>query len=178
MTGDARKAGAQHVAAAVLNDAAPILDAGLAWLLTTVQPDDTSLCHHLGVYRRTTDRVFGFIPSPTWPIIVMELTDPRHDDHGTLTNPLTAFDVTSLAADLTRRGRTVRDTWNGKGCHTVSVALAGDVHPTLLAAVARYSRGCPEHPDQSVFCRVEDCTWWTRRTLLLDPVWPDLEATP
>ncbi len=167
----ARKCGQQHVADAVVNDAAAILDAGLEWLLNTVQPSTMSICQHLGVYRATPDRSFGFIPSPTWPIVVMQLVDAAHDDHGTLTNPLTKFDVTSLCAAIGRRGHQIRETWNGKGTHTVSVAIGGEVHPTLLDAVGRYRQGCPRH--HSVFCRADECRWWQRRTLLVGPTWPE-----
>lgn len=165
-------AGLRHVADAVLNDAAPILTAGLAWLIDTVQPAGALTTHH-GVGRGTPDRWFRFIPSPTWPIIAMELTHPDRDDRGNLLNPYTKYDVLSLHAALIRRGYTIRSTWNGVGCDTVSVALTGAVHPTLLDAVETYHRGCPDH--HTVFCSPgrNGCGWYGNGNRhLVPPAWP------
>lgn len=168
----------QHVAAATVNDARAVIGAGLAWLFDTVQPDGAA-CFHLGPSRDSGDRLFGFIPSAQWPILTMDLVHPEYDDRGNLTNPLTRHDVDTLWADMKRRGITVRSSWNGKGTHTVSLALAGHVHPTLLAAVETYRRGCPHHGG-SVFCgREHACTYLADRyALLTGPAWPDPQPAP
>lgn len=173
----AATSGLQHVAAAVIDDAAGILTAGLAWLIGTEQPAEALTTHH-GVGRGTGDRRFRFVPSPTWPIIVMELTHPARDQRGNLLNPLTKHDVKALHVDLIRRGQTIRSTWNGVGCDTVSVALGGTVHPTLLDAVETYHRGCPVH--HTVFCSPDrnGCDWYaTGNRHLVKPAWPDLEVS-
>lgn len=165
----AATSGRQHVAAATVNDAAPILTAGLAWLIDTVQPGGVLTTQH-GVARSTRDRWFRFVPSPTWPIIVMQ----THPVHGERDNLLNSHDVKALHADLIRRGHLIRSTWNGASCETVSVALGGAVHPTLLDAVETYHRGCPEHGE--VFCspRRNGCRWYDNgnRGLIL-PGWTE-----
>jgi hypothetical protein len=166
--------GRQHVAAAVLNDAADILTAGLAWLYDTVQPDD-ALCHHLGYAGGTVDRMFSFIPHYRWPIIVMRLPGPRYEgDPPRLINPLVKVDVSVLCAEMRRRGRTIAAKWNGKGTHSVSLALDGEVHPTLRAAVSRYCAGCAVHGN-TVFCgREQGCDWYvTGNARLIKPAWSD-----
>lgn len=166
--------GRQHVAMSVLNDAADIITAGLAWLYDTVQPGG-ALCHHLGFVRGTADRVFHFMPHHRWPILVMELAAPRHEHHGSyqLLNPLVKVDISTLCAQMRARGRTIAAKWNGKGTHTVSLALDGQIHPTLRAAVQRYMDGCPTH--NSVFCGNDQdrCAWFTTgESRLIKPAWP------
>lgn len=173
---DAQTSGLQHVAAAVLNDAATILTAGLAWLVDTVQPPGVLTTHH-GVGRGTPDRWFRFIPSPTWPILAMSISHPAVDERGNLLNPLTRHDVAALRAALLDRGHTIRSTWNGVGCDTVSVGLGGTTHPTLLDAVETYHRGCPEH--RSVFCSPAEngCDWYGQGSRgLVPPTWPAPEV--
>jgi hypothetical protein len=166
--------GRKHVAAAVLNDAADILTTGLAWLYSTEQPDD-AICNHLGYNRGTTDRMFHFIPDPRWPILVMELAAPRYatTGDGELLNPLVGPDISALCTEVRRRGRAVVSRWNGKGTHTVSLALDSKIHPTLTAATRRYSRGCPTH--NTVFCgRDRGCGWYRDGVArLIKPAWPD-----
>lgn len=168
----AADAGNRHIAAVSVNEAADVLDAGLTWLFDTEQPAG-AVCHHLGFSVAPGDRTIGFIPDVRFPIVTMCLAYPERDDHDELTNPLTKHDVTDLAAFLTRRGRVVRDQWNGRGTMTVSMALAGHVHPTLRDAVERYHQGCPEH--KTVFCGREDlpCPWFADgNRVLVKPVWP------
>lgn len=169
-------AGSQHVADANVNDAAETLAAGLAWMFDTVQPDG-ALCHHLGFTMAPGDRYIGFIPDARFPIVTMSLAYPEYDGKGGLTNPLTKQDVTALVGHLTGTGRVFRELWNGRGTETVSIALAGHVHPTLLAAVERYRNGCREHGG-SVFCSRQQeppCSWFADgHRLLVKPSWPRL----
>jgi hypothetical protein len=175
---DARQSGRQHVAAAVLNDAWLILTTGLTWLYNTAQPADAVISHH-GVYRGTPDRGFRFLPGGYGhlgrsPIVTVEV-HPVFNGRGDVTNPLTREDVTALTANLRRRGHTIRETWNGKGRSTVSVALDGTVHPTLTAAVTRYHAACPTH--YTVFCYRDGCTWYADGyARIVEPAWTETPA--
>src|ERR1044072_8432919 len=51
----------------------------------------------------------------------------------------------------------------------------GAAHPSLLAAVKRYSDECPDHPREGVFC---NCGWYGRgRDLIVNP-WDLASETP
>ena len=52
-----------------------------------------------------------------------------------------------------------RKCWNGAGCSSFSIGLTEFAHPNLLATVALYRKGCPDHPNRSVFC---ECGWFAK----------------
>jgi hypothetical protein len=58
-------------------------------------------------------------------------------------NPLELGELDALAAELTDRGLTVRETWNGHPGISGSVGLDDEAHPTLRAAVETYPRAAP-----------------------------------
>jgi hypothetical protein len=144
---------------------AAILDTGLGWLYDTVQPDNAHQQHHgitLGL--PATNRWYGFCPDGArhLPVVSVNVGKPEWIDNGfnrpmTLANPLGPDELPALAEELRRRGFEPYGTWNGHPADTGSVGLVREAHPTLVAAVQRYHRGCTAHPQRSVFC---DCEAW------------------
>ena len=137
-----------------------VLTTGLNWLYDTVQPDDAHTSHHgivLGLL--AANRIYGFCPTgaKNLPVVVVDVAKPEHRDYLPPANPLAPDELSDLAQELERRGFTVRTTWNGHPGITGSVGLTRPAHPTLVAAVQRYHRGCTVHPKRSVFC---DCEAW------------------
>ena len=148
-----------------MTDLATILDTGLNWLYETVQPDDAHQ-QHLGIvlHLPAANRWYGFCPDGAQhlPVVSVDVIKPEWIDNGfnrpmTLANPLSPDELPALAEELRNRGFESFGTWNGHPGATGSVGLTRKAHPTLVAAVERYHRGCTEHPDRSVFC---DCEAW------------------
>lgn len=139
---------------------ARILDTGLGWLFDTVQPDDAHQ-HHLGITLGLPEanRIYGFGPTgaENLPVVWVEVAKPELQMYGPPLNPLAPDELFDLAQELERRGHTVRTTWNGHPGTGGSIGLVQPAHPTLVAAVDRYRRGCTIHPARSVFC---DCEHW------------------
>ncbi|MFE2712279.1 hypothetical protein ACFXKI_09880 [Streptomyces mirabilis] len=142
-----------------------ILDTGLGWLYDTVQPDDAHQ-HHLGIvfHLPEANRWYGFVPegARSLPVVSVDVLTVEWIDNGpnglgTPGNPLELGELDVLAAGLRRRGVESSGTWNGHPGATGSVGLVRPAHPTLVAAVDRYRRGCVVHPERSVFC---DCEAW------------------
>jgi hypothetical protein len=137
-----------------------VLDAGLTWLYDTVQPDDAHQ-FHLGtsIDLPAYNRYYGFCPDggEHLPTVIINVGKLRFLPGRLQEHPLTPRELDDLAAELERRGFPVRATWNGFPASTGSVGLARPAHPTMVAAVERYHRGCTVHPKRSVFC---DCEHW------------------
>ena len=149
------------------------LAAGLRWLYETEQPPGAILQHHGVSMTGPGNRTFRFAPSGAngRAVVIVDVADVRWKSEGgdqAPANPLRPGELAELAAWLTERGYEVADTWNGQpGSVTGSVALARPAHPTLLAALARYHAGCPDHPSKGVFC---DCGWYaTGNALQVQP---------
>lgn len=143
---------------------AAILDTGLGWLYDTAQPDDAHTDHHgIVLHLPDANRWYGFCPTGArnLPVVCVDVTkvEYKFDRVGgsVPANPLEVDELESLADELRRRGFNVDDTWNGHPGVTGSVGLARPAHPSLVAAVDRYRRGCTDHPQRSVFC---DCEEW------------------
>lgn len=137
-----------------------VLDTGLSWLYETIQPDDAHQQHHgITISHPEANRYYGFCPDgfEHRPVVSVNVAKPEFQDYGPPANPLRPDELFDLATELERRGYTVRTTWNGHPAITGSVGLVRDAHPTLVAAVQRYHRGCTVHPERSVFC---DCEAW------------------
>jgi hypothetical protein len=137
-----------------------ILDTGLRWLYETVQPDDAHQQHHgITIGLPATNRLYGFCPDGAehLPVVVVNVAKPELRPNDLPANPLEPGELFDLAQELETRGFTVRTTWNGHPAITGSVSLVRPAHPTLVAAVQRYHRGCVVHPERSVFC---DCEAW------------------
>ncbi|MFC9285660.1 hypothetical protein [Streptomyces sp. NPDC057052] len=143
-----------------------ILDTGLAWLYDTVQPDDAHQQHHgLTLHLPEANRWYGFCPSGAQhrPVVSVDVINVEWIDNGpnslqTPANPLEPGELPALVRELYRRGFESTGTWNGHPGVSGSVGLVRPAHPTLVAAVDRYRRGCTVHPERSVFC---DCEAWT-----------------
>lgn len=149
-----------------MTDLARILDAGLGWLYDTTQPDDAHVTHHgITIGHPEANRWYVFTPDGAQhlPTVIVNVSHPEWIDNGfgqpsTLANPLAPDELPTLAEELRRRGFDVASTWNGHPGDTGSVGLVRPAHPSLVAAVQRYHRGCTVHPQRSVFC---DCEEWT-----------------
>ncbi|MET9734314.1 hypothetical protein ABZZ79_27850 [Streptomyces sp. NPDC006458] len=141
-----------------------ILTTGLAWLYDTVQPDNAHASHHgIVLHHPEANRWYGFCPAGArnLPVVSVDVTKVEYklDNAGDSipANPLEPGELRALADELRRRGLDVDNTWNGHPGKTGSVGIVRPAHPTLIAAVDRYRRGCTEHPQRSVFC---DCEAW------------------
>jgi hypothetical protein len=142
---------------------ADALTAGLHWLFETEQPDNAWMQHHGQQIRITGNRYLTFTPTgaSNLPVIVINVarpvwtTAPQGDMFPG--NPLAPDELPRLAAELEQRGHAIHSTWNGFPAHSGSVGLARPAHPSQVAAVDRYRRGCQEHPVRSVFC---ECSSW------------------
>jgi hypothetical protein len=139
---------------------AAVLDTGLRWLYETVQPDDAHQQHHgITIGLPAANRIYGFCPTgaENLPVVVVNVAKPELRPYELPLNPVRQDELPALAVELERRGFKVRVTWNGHPAITGSVGLARPAHPSLVAAVQRYHRGCTVHPERSVFC---DCEAW------------------
>lgn len=144
-----------------MTDLAAILDTGLNWLYDTTQPDDAHQQHHgITIGHPAANRYYGFCPTgaENLPVVTVNVAKVEYRDYEPPVNPLEPGELFDLAQELEARGYTVRTTWNGHPAVTGSVSLVQPAHPTLVAAVQRYHRGCTVHPERSVFC---DCDAWT-----------------
>ncbi|MEW2302039.1 hypothetical protein AB0958_19035 [Streptomyces sp. NPDC006655] len=158
---------------------ATVLDAGLGWLYDTVQPDDAHQQHHgTSIGLPEYNRYYGFCPDGAehLPVVVINIGKIRFLPGRLQEHPLTPCELDDLAAELERRGVPVRATWNGFPASTGSVGLARPAHPTLVAAVERYHRGCTVHPERRVFC---DCEHWRAEgARIIRPRHPTPEGPP
>jgi hypothetical protein len=139
---------------------ADILTTGLRWLYETVQPDNAHQQHHgIVIGHPAANRYYGFCPAGArnLPVVSVNVAKAEYRQYGPPANPLDPDELDALAEELRRRGFHVDDTWNGHPGVTGSVGLARRAHPSLVAAVERYRRGCPVHPQRGVFC---DCETW------------------
>ncbi|TMU98072.1 hypothetical protein [Streptomyces sp. DASNCL29] len=142
---------------------AAVLDAGLHWLYETGQPDNAHAQHHGEMIAADGNRTYRFIPvgAENLPVVVMDVAKveykPGADGDMVPANPLEPGELEALAAELERRGFTVRSTWNGHPAISGTVGLARPAHPGQVAAVKRYHAGCQQHPRRRVFC---DCEAW------------------
>lgn len=159
-----------------------VLTAGLHWLYETEQPADAWQDHH-GLLLRApaTNRLFSFstadyrrrLPMIAVDVATIEWIDNGSNELKTPANPLKPGELEDLAAELRALGFEVTSTWNGYPQTTGSVGLVRPAHPSLVAAVRRYHRGCPDHPGRSVFCECESWSAGFRRV-----VKPAVPATP
>jgi hypothetical protein len=141
-----------------------VLAAGVRWLLHTEQPDDAILQHHGVTVQMVVDnRSIKLFPRG-WgghPVIAVDVASQVRDEHGRLLTQLGRGELDVWQAVLTDLGVQVAHRWNGWPAPTGSLALAGQAHPSLLAAVDRYRAGCPDHPgltgNTGVFCQ---CGWY------------------
>lgn len=137
---------------------------GLNWLYTTEQADDESIVSHHGIYAPVVEgRRYGFIPSGARarPVIVVEVAKPRYNEslsNPKLLNPLEPGEMAVLQARIETWEHEIDSCWNGDGYASGSVGLATPAHPSLLAALERQRKGCPDHPKQ-ILCSWDGCPW-------------------
>jgi hypothetical protein len=153
------------------------LDTGLNWLYETAQPDDAHQQHHgIVLHLPEANRWYGFCPTGAnnLPVVSVDVIKVEHklDGDGDYipANPLKPDELAALATELEQRGYTVASTWNGHPGVTGSCGLRRPAHPTLVAAVDRYRRGCVVHPERSVFCNCE--AWRAESNRIVRPPLP------
>ncbi|GAA2401485.1 hypothetical protein [Mycolicibacterium llatzerense] len=140
------------------------LTAGLHWLYHTEQPAQ-ALVERCGVRITTSELRLRFLPMGLdgAPVIVVELKPARMSlrEAHRATCDLAQTELATLAATLTDRGLHP-DHGHLHGDHG-AVALQDLAHPSLRAAVARYSRGCPWHHtlvcDAPISAGGQACPW-------------------
>lgn len=147
---------------------AAVLAAGLEWLYSTGQPDGAVLQHH-GTTLQGGDRYYQFCPQSAFqrPVVVVHVAAPEWSEgvrDRVLLNPLAPNELADLAAAVELLGFEVATAWNGHPGPDGSIGLRRPAHPSLLAALARYRTGCPEHPREGVFC---SCGWYAAGNKLL-----------
>lgn len=139
----------------------PMLLIGLRWLFDTTQPDMALQQHHGQQIGSVGNRTLRFIPSG-WNGHAIVVVDVTHVDYGQPhqppRNPLAPGELAAFADLLDGMGEDVAATWNGHPAITGSLALATPAHPSLQAAVSRYTAGCQRHGGDR-FC---PCDWYVR----------------
>jgi hypothetical protein len=75
-----------------------------------------------------------------------------------IVNPFMSREITAIMRILRSAGVDVVGAWNGSGYTTASFSHGKLCGTTLRAAIDRYQKGCPTHPQKGVFCR---CNWLT-----------------
>lgn len=136
------------------------VDAGLAWLYDTEQPDTAILQHHGVPLAAVGNRRLRFCPVGfnQRPVVVVDVVHVTYIGASLRPqNPLAAGELEALAT-MVGRSVPVAKTWNGHPAVTGSIGLARPAHPSLVAAVARYHARCPQH--HTVFCGHTGCSWY------------------
>lgn len=140
--------------------------AGLNWLYTIEQDNSESIVSHHGINAPVVEgRRYRFVPSGFHPVkapvIVVSVADPQYTGPITtrkLVNPLEPGDLARLQAQLEFWGHDIHSSWNGES-ESGSVGLTAPAHPSLLAALERNRKGCPDHPKQ-ILCSWDGCPWY------------------
>lgn len=144
------------------------VEAALHWLHDTPQPHEAALQHHgLHVARTvlpSTGREVALSACPSGagqrPVLIVTAAEShRGGDVWSFTDDGWASAVGAVAARTP-----VHTTWNGPPATSGSVGLVHGAHPTLLAAVARYFAGCPDHRRG---CAAHGCRWLIDRSALV-----------
>lgn len=127
---------------------------GLRWLLDTEQPAEAIVSHHGQRLASADNRVLRFVPHGPGERAFIAIEVHRIDwvSWGCPRNPLAPSELSDIAALLGDVGQRVVETRDGHPGITGSLALSTSSHPSLLAAVRRYSAGCPRHGGR-VLCR-------------------------
>lgn len=153
------------------------LTAGLRWLYSTVQPD-TALVERRGAQLTVNPRILRFIPISVCgnPLIVVDLARDIRWGLGQLSPPLNTLPPDELPALLAELNQLDIPT-NATGYHgiTGTVSLGQPAHPSLVAAVHRFDRGCPYHRSQVCEAPLRDggqaCSWHSDGHRAA--IWPD-----
>jgi hypothetical protein len=146
------------------------LAVGLHWLHEVEQPDDAVLQHHGAFMLAGRSRTFPAIARPRLlrfvplardgrAVVVVTIAKNEYDGEGNVLHRLLPEELAVVTGMIESLGGAVEFSWNGHPAETGSLALKRPAHPTLVAAVERYHKGCPEHPKEGVFC---GCSWYQR----------------
>jgi hypothetical protein len=152
-----------------------ILAAGIRWLYGTEQPDG-AIQQHLGISIPDVpaNRLYGFCPSGSGalPVVSVQVSRPvfsRPGPYGEIVNGIGLHELDDIRAELAVLDVEVSHTWNGHPGISGSLGLTVEAHPSLLAAVARYRAGCPNHPGK-ILCSWDGCPWFgTGDALIVRP---------
>jgi len=155
------------------------LDAGLCWLYATEQPD-TALVERCGVRIISGDRIVRFLPvgMEGHPLIVLDARIPRWRTRPTECGigTLPECELAAVAAQLRELG-VASSRWHYHGT-TGTIVLAVLAHPSLRAAIERFSAGCPWHHSQVCDAPIsaggQGCPWHTDGHNAA--VWPSVAA--
>jgi hypothetical protein len=132
---------APAAAAADVTAHLPVLLLGLKWLYDTTQPPG-SVQHPGGdALPSAGARVLTFVPSGPngWGALRIDTTEPE--------NPVTPAELAAFVDLLDGMGEVVVSMSTDAGGDLC--VLARPVHPTMRAAVARYTAKCPVHGDNT-----------------------------
>lgn len=160
---------------------ADVLRVALDWLYKTEQPTGAGLSHHgIGSVNLPTilNRRINLIPGCA-PIINITVAHPVKISTFEVRNPLAPGELDEWAEAIKDLGYDVAEVFHSGGA-SGGIRLTEQAHPSLLAAVELYAKGCPTHPDGDsapgpglggVFCR---CGWWREQaSLIVYPKYPD-----
>ncbi|BBX88199.1 hypothetical protein [Mycolicibacterium aubagnense] len=134
----------------------PALLLGLRWLYDTEQPA-TATQNPRGQHLHTpAGRTLHFIPAGTAGhallVIVADALEAAPNGHPAA-NTLSPGELAAFADLLEDLGEPVLSTYNGYPGTTAALALSRPAHPTLLAAVTRFTdRPHLHHLDDACFC--------------------------
>lgn len=146
-----------YVGMIVTDEQIDVLRAGMNWLTQTIQP--SGALEGWGWAAPGADgRRVRFLPVgyKERPVVIVDVAEPVYDADFEITNPLGGdVEASAWVTALHELGYRTAEIWNWKG-NTGSISVDVLLHPSLLAAVQRYRRGCPEHPEKRVFC---ECGW-------------------
>lgn len=122
----------------------PLLLIGLRWLLDTEQPAAALVSSRGQTLQSVGNRALRFVPrgSDGCPVVFLEVVDTNWDAVRGARDVLAASEIDGLSAMLGDCGEGVRAQWSCGLAVSAAVALASPAHPSLLAAVGRFERGC------------------------------------
>lgn len=165
----------------------PLMDIAIAaaveWLYDTGQPE-LAVQHHLGPAPCVLPGwSLSIIPAAVdnLPALVVE-SCPHYRPGGNVEYVHNA-ETEHAVEQIVRTGwpDLYATSWNGDGFHTLSIGLTRPAEASLLAAVARYHKGCPVH--HTVFCgssfgeEQESCPWYAEgAAACIAPAWPTVKA--
>lgn len=141
------------------------LRSAIQWLGS--QQPQGALVNHLGIYmKKKFADSFCISLCPRGhdglPVIIFNKRDCRWEG-GRQVETITqehvqqALKIVRQAAQL--EGNDVKTSWNGVGCDSFSIELLKPAGPGVMALLGIYHKGCPDHTDESVFCR---CGWFQK----------------
>jgi len=140
------------------------LAAGLRWLYATAQPVG-AVVERRGALVTTAERLLRFVPvsATNNPLIVVDLLDVHWglSAVGPPLNSLPPDELPILATELAALG--IPSSAQHYHHITGTIVLDAHAHPSLVAAVRRYDRGCPRHGGHVCGAPVRDggksCSW-------------------